>query len=392
MKILYGENGVVMYHIHRNVLGQLRIDPQNNRDDFPSAFPVYPITQADGRIGSEPALNVSIALQHSCYPEQDSRWRDEFESYVGFASTIAGFARLLTSCHIRTSLHLRLSLPSVKYHKWEGRLDGLLNDIKDCRGVGTAEIFAAGGRPVENDLVALMCKPLERFDEILDRVRCFRHRVRQLLDGGHHSKALLILAREYCFLDWWTLHGVELSNETEEKWTDYRDLRFEAALVYACQWLHHRSPKEARDKIQYILGTYPLNSESAPFPKKLAHQKSECYYILGICSHYERCWICALYNYLKALICEPGHPGADEEIDKLEAAVGNSDLKWDVIIRWNIKHVLARFRHQPRPDLSLDDDNHSHRGSVDMTEDDVNRLVDSFVYTLACKGPGHQIR
>ena len=140
------------------------------------------------------------------------------------------------------------------------------------------------------------------------------------------------------------------------------------------------------------MGTYPLNSESAPLTKKLGHQKAECYYILGICSHRERCWTCALYNYLKALISEPGHPGADEEIDKLEAAVGDSELKWNVIFRWNIKHVLARFRHQPLPDLSSDDDDHSHQGPPDMEEDELNRLVNSFVYPLSCKGPGHDIR
>lgn len=391
VKILYGENGVVLYHVHRNVLGQLRIDPQNDHDDFPSAFPVYAVTQADGRIGSEPALTVSIALQH---PDQDSRWRDEFESYIGLASSIQGFARLLTFCHIRTGLHLRLYLPSVEYHKWEGRLDSLLNDFKDCRGVGTAEVFAAGGWPVESDLCSLMCKPLERFDEILNRARWYRERARQLLvDGGHHSKALLILARAYRFHDWWTLRGIELGNETEEKWTEYWDLRCETALVYACQLLHHRSPKEAREKIEYILGTYPLNSESAPVAKNFWDQKSTCYYVLGRCSHHERCWICALYNYLKALIYEPGHPAADNEIDKLEAAVGNSELKWSVIIRWNIKHVLGRFRHQPLLDRSLDADNHSHRGPADMTEDDLNRLVDSFVRPLACKVQGHsQIR
>ena len=73
VKIMYGENGVIMYHVHRNVLGHLKPDVQNDNASFPTTFHVWPITQNDGRIGSEPALTVSIALQHSCYPEQDGR-------------------------------------------------------------------------------------------------------------------------------------------------------------------------------------------------------------------------------------------------------------------------------------------------------------------------------
>ena len=391
VKILYGENGVVMYHVHRNVIGQLRPDSQNELNDFPSTFRLYRITQADGRIGSEPALTVSVALQNSCYPEQDSRGRDEFERYVGIASAVGGFCKVLTSCQIRPSLHLRLSLPSVEYG-FQGRPDNMLDLFRECRGVGTAEIFAAGGLSVEPDLCSLMCKPLQCFDEILNQARCYQDRARQQTASRHHLEALITWSKAHCYLGWWALNSIELSNETEAKWTEFWDMKLESALIYASQWLRRSSAKDARAVIATMFGTYPLTSESAPVPRRLWDKESEGLYILGLCSLVDGCKVCALHGFLKALICKPGHEGADKEIDKLEAALENSNIPRDEIVQWNIKHVLGRFRHQPLLDPSLDADNHSHRGPADMTKDDLNRLVDSFVRPLACQVQGHEIR
>ena len=388
VKVLYGENGIVLYHVHRNVLGNLRPDIQNDDANFPSTFEVYPTTQPDGRIGSEPALTVSIALQHSCYPEKDGRWRDEFESYVGHASTVAGFCKILTSCHIRTNLHLRLLLPSVEYRTFLGRPEFLLDAFQECRGVGTAEIFGAGGLLIEADLCSLMCKPLQSFDEILNRARRYQDRARQETD----FEALIMWSRAQCYLVWWPLLGIELSDETEGKWTVFWDMKLETALLFASQWLRMGRPKEARGPVERILTTHPLKSESAPLPRRLWEKEGEGHYILGLCSLFGGCKTCALYNFLKALICNPGHEGADKEIDKLEAATENSGISRDEIVRWNIKHVLGRFRHQPLLDPSLDADNHSHRGPADMTKDDLDRLVDSFVRPLACQVQGHEIR
>lgn len=388
VKILYGENGVVMYHVHRNVLGQLKPDIQNEDANFPSTFHVYPTTQTDGRISSEPALTVSIALQHSCYPEQDGQWRDEFESYVGCASTVAGFCKILTSCRIRTNLHLRLFLPSVEYRTFQGHPDSLLDDFQECRGVGTAEIFAVGGLSVEPDLCSLMCKPLQCFDEIISRARHYQDRARQEID----FQALLMWSKAHCYLVWWPLLGIELSNETEGKWTVFWDMKLETALLYASQWLRMGRPGEARIPLNGMLSNYPLKSESAPVPRRLWDKESEGHYILGLCSLLEGCKVCALHNFLKALICKPGNGKVDQEIDNLEAAMENSNIPRDKIVRWNIKHVLGRFRHQPLLDPSLDADNHSHRGPADMTKEDLNRLVDSFVRPLACNVQGHEIR
>ena len=393
VKIMYGENGVIMYNVHRNVLGHLKPDVQGDNSSFPTTFRVWPITQNDGRIGSEPALTVSIALQHSCYPEQDGRWREDFESYVGLGETLAGFCKVLTSCHIRTTLHLRLSLPSAEYRTLWGRPKYLLDKFQECRGIGTAEIFAAGGLPVETDLCSLICRPLQSFDEILNRARCYLDRVRQLLASRHHVEALNQLGAAYRFLTWWPQSGVELSDYGHEgKWTEFWDMKLETSLLFASQWLRFGGAAHARVPIRGILTTYPLKRESAPVPRRLWDKEGEGHYILGLCSLVEGCKLCALYDFLKALISKPGHEGADEEIDKLEAAVQTSNIPLDEIVGWNIKHVLGRFRHQPLLDPSLDADDHRQRGPADMTEDDLNWLVDSFVRPLACKVQGHQIR
>ena len=75
----------------------------------------------------------------------------------------------------------------------------------------------------------------------------------------------------------------------------------------------------------------------------------------------------------------PGNDKVDEEVDKLEAAIENSEIPEDDIVRWNIKYVMRRFRHQPLLDPRLDADDHKHRGPVDMTKDDQFKLGDSFV-------------
>ena len=381
VKIFYRENGFIMYHIHHKVLDQLKPTPQGDRNDWPSALDLYPVTGADGKIGSEPALTVSIALQHSCSSVPDSQWQDEWNRYVGFPTSIPPLCRFLTVCQIRNRLHLRLSLPSmVEYRTSEGLLGTTLLDcFQECRGVGAAEIFVAGGLPGEIDLSSLMTKPLEHFDELLTRARCYQDRVRQQLTGHHFLETLPTLARADSFFSSWIDHGVELSNETDEKWIEFWDLRLHISMLHAFEWLQHGKPKEARQVINHTSKTYPLKLGSLPVPRRLLEKESEGYYILGLCSLFDGCKICALYDFLQALISKPGHEGVDKEIDNMEAAIKNSSHPPDEIVRWNIKHVLGKFRHQP----SLDADDHSHRGPASMTEDELSALKGNFVHFIS---------
>ena len=387
VEIFHGENVPIMFHVHRQVLGHLKSNARDDGVNFPVSFAVHAVTGADGRIGSEPALTVSIAPQRSCSSVQDSQWQDEFERYVGFPRNLPGICKSITMCHIKNSLHLRLSLPSAEYRTLEGRLDRLLDDFRECRGVGTAEILTAGGMPVETDLSSLMAKPLENFDEILTRARCYQERVRQLA-GRRPSEALPVVDRADYFFGWWSSNGFELSNETNKKWTEFWDMKTETSLAYAFQLLQCGEPKKAREVARRILQTYPLKSESAPVPRRLWDKESEAHYILGLTylqDYEEGCVICALYEFLQALISKPGHERVDTEIDKMEAAIENSAIPNDEIVRWNIKHVLGRFRHQPLLDPSLDADNHSHRGPAGMTADELRRLLGNFAHFAFCK-------
>ena len=385
LDIFYGENGFIMYHVHRKFLGQLRPDPQSDRDFF-SHSNLYPVTRADGRIGFEPALTVIIAPQQSCSSESDSQWQADWEKYVAFPISLPGFCTTLTMCNVRSSLHLRLSVPSVEYRTLVGRLDCLLDYFQECRGVGTAEILSAGGLPVETDLSSLMAKPLEHFDEILTRARCHQHRARQLA-GRRPSEAMRTLATADYFFDWWSVHGSELSNETVKKWNDFWDMRLETSLAYAFQSLRYGEPKKAREVIHRIWGsTRPLKPESAPVPRRFWDKESECHYVLGLCSLFEDCKICALYEFLHALISKPGNKSVDQMIDKLEAAIENSDIPDDEIVRWNIKYVLGRFRHQPLLDPNLNADDHRHRGPAGMTADDLYKLEDGFAQSFTHLG------
>ena len=219
---------------------------------------------------------------------------------------------------------------------------------------------------METDLCSLMCRPLQSFDGILNRARCYLDRVRQLLASRHHIEALPQLGSAYRLLVWWPQLGIELSNETEGKWTEFWDMKLETSLLLASQWLRLGGAAKARVPIRGIFTTYPLKSESAPVPRRLWDKEGEGHYILGLCSLVDGCKLCALYDFLKALISKPGHEGADEEIDKLEAAVEISNIPRDEIVRWNIMHVLGRFRHQPLLDPSLDADDHRQRGPADM--------------------------
>ena len=394
VNIFYGENGFIMYHVHRKVSDQLRPSTQGDRSDFASAFALYPITGADGRIGSEVALNVSIALQHWCSSVPDSRWQDEWERYVGFPSGLSGFCKALTSCHIRDSLHLRLSIPSmVEFRTSEGRLDTILLDcFQECRGVGTAEIFAAGGGglPVETDLSSLMTKPLERFDEILTRGRYYQDRVRQQLAGRNYSAALPTLGRAVDFFNWWIANNVELSNETDEKWTEFWDMKLEMSLLYAFQWLEYGKPKKARDEMARIFETYPLKREPGTDPpRRLWDKESEGHYITGLAFLAEGNSISALYSFFHALVSKPGHEGVDKEIDKMQTTVEKSDDPRDEIIRWNIKYVLKNFRHQPPLEPSLDAD--IHQGPTGMTEHDLSTHLGSFVCPVIYRIRGQQV-
>lgn len=383
-EIFYGENSFVMYHVHRKLLGQLRPITQSYLD-FPSDFSLYPVTGADGRIGFEPKLTVDIALQQSCSSAPDGQWQDEWERYVGFSGTVSHLCQVLTSCHIRNSLRLRLSLPPMAENRRSAEHSNtiLLDCFPECRGVGTAEIFTVGGLPVSTDLSSLMEKPLESFDEILTRGRWYQDQVRQELAGRHHANAMQMLERALSFFGWWNVNRVELSNETDEKWTEFWDMTLEAELLYSVQLLQHGEPDKAREAVKVIFSMHPLLKGSGPVPRRLWDKEGEGHYILGLCSLAEGCKICALYEFLQALIRKPGYETVDKEIDKLEAAIEKSESPDDEIVRWNIKYVMGRFRHQPLLDPSLDADDHKHRGPADMTADDQYKLEDSFVQSFA---------
>ena len=395
LEIFSQENGFIMYYVHRKLLGQLRPTTDGDARDFLSRSKLYPVTGADGRIGFEPALTVNVALQQSCSPKPDSQSQDEWERYVAFPITLPDFCKTLTMCGIRNSLHVRLYLPSMEYRAVLGRLDFILDHFHECRGVGTAEILAAGGLPVHTDLSSLMAKPLEHFDEILTRARCFQDRVRQLA-GRRPSEALPTLMIADGFFHYWGFHGFELSNETDKKWNEFWDMFYETLLAYAFQTLQNGDPKTAREVSRAIWETRPMKRESAPVPRRLWDMESEGHYVLGLCSLAEGCKICALYGFFRALINMPGNDKVDKEIDKLEAAIENSEIPEDEIVQWNIKYVLRRFRHQPLLDPRLDADDHKHRGPADMTRDDQFNLGDSFVqsfaHTAGCKIVFHDRR
>ncbi|KAK0507397.1 hypothetical protein JMJ35_010435 [Cladonia borealis] len=382
LEIFYRENGFFMYHIHRKVSGQLRPNPLGEDRDFLPHHKVYPVTGADGRIGFEPALTVSIALQQSCSSEPISQSQDEWEKYVALPVTLLIFCKTVTMCKIRNSLHIRLDLPSVESGASMVNQDFLLDQFRDCRGVGTAEILAPGGLPIYPDLSSLMAKPLEHLDEILTRARTFHLGVRRVA-GLRPSEALPLLVTANYFFEWWGGHGFELSNETDKKWNEFWDMSIETSLAGAFQSLQNGEPKKARQVASRIWDTRPLKRESAPVPRRLWDMESEGHYVMGLCSLAEGCKICGLYEFLQALIDKPGHETVDKEIDKMEAAIEDSENPVDEIVRWNIKYVLRRFRHQPLLDPNLDADDHKHRGPADMTVDDQYKLEDSFVQSFA---------
>ena len=382
LEIFSQENGFVMYHFDRKVLGQLRLNADSDTQDFLALSKLYPVTGADGRIGFEPALTVSVALQQSSSPEPDSQSQHEWERYVAYPISLADLCKTLTVCGIRNNLHIRLYLPSTEYRAVFGRLDFILDHFQECRGVGAAGILAAGGLPVHTDLSSLMTKPLEHFDEILTWGRCFQDRVRQLA-GRRPSEALPTMTIANCFFNWWGCYGFDLSNETDKKWNEFWDMSFETLLAFAFQTLQDGDLKLARQVSRAIWETRPMKRESAPVPRRLWDIESEGHYVLGLCSLAEGCKICALYEFLQALIDKPGHETVDKEIDRMEAAIKTSEIPEDEITRWNIKYVLPRFRHQPLLDPNLDADDHKHRGPADMTADDQYKLEDSFVQSFA---------
>ena len=382
LEIFSQENGFVMYHLDRKVLGQLRPNADGDAYDFIALSKLYPVTGADGRIGFEPALTVSVALQKSCSPEPNSQSQHELEKYVAFPVSLADLCKTLTLCGIRNNLHIRLYLPSMEYSAVFGRLDYILDYFQDCRGVGTAEILAAGGLHVHINLSSLMAKPLEHFDEILTRARRFKDRARQLA-GRRPSEALPTLVLANSFFEWWGCHGFDLSNETDKKWNEFWDMYFETLLALVFQTLRNGDLKQARHLSRAIWETRPIKRGFAPVPRRLWDIESEGHHVLGLCSLAEGCKICALYEFLQALIDKPGHETVDKEIDKMEAAIKDSEFPVDEIVRWNIKYVLQRFRHQPLLDPNLDADDHKHRGPADMTADDQYKLEDSFVQSFA---------
>lgn len=64
----------------------------------------------------------------------------------------------------------------------------------------------------------------------------------------------------------------------------------------------------------------------------------------------------AAYCFLQTLRNQPGHLGADEAVDKMEAELQSCTGLTERIILHNIQHVLQTFRHQAHDSAGMSDD------------------------------------
>ena len=316
----------------------------------------------DGEAGDMAVLTMEIG-QHVAKASKSKRTKKarkckkplqkQFE-FIGLLSAIPKVCRFLTSTYRVRDLQLDVHMERPVARSPERRQEILsycLRYFQEARGLGNATIFTEPEYSNEAAQIAnLMATRLDSVAEALRIARAYESRVSKQMKEKRQDEARESLQNALEFFD--LLQGkmspIYLMSSTrggiieqcplEEKMIDMQ-WKFISCCLEAGQ---------TGDVRYQVREMFPRYSSMHTPAQKDAYQRREAdaHCVNGKAYEMDGALNSAVYSFLQAVMCAPGHVEADEAIDDLEERVKSSSSPEDLMAKLNIEIVLKEFRHQ----------------------------------------------
>ena len=365
-KLVYEEGSRILYGKNDTFLIQM--------DDF--AYDVFtdgwdlpdlPIAELkDGEAGDMSVLTMEIErhVTKPSKPQRTTRSRkckkppqkppQKQSVFIGLLSAIPKVCRFLTCADPVMDLQLNVHMERPVARSPERRQEILsycLHYCQEARGLGNAIIFTDLEYSNEAAQIAnLMTTELDTVAEALHIARAYESRVSKQMKEERWDEARETLQNALEFFD--LLQGkmspVYLMSSTrggiieqcplEDKMVD-----MQWKFILCC--LEAGQTGDARYQVREM---FPRDSSMHTPAQQDAYQRREAdaHCANGKAYEIDGALNSAVYSFLQAVLCAPGHVEADEAIDHLEKRVNSSASPEDLMAKLNIEVVLKRFRHQ----------------------------------------------
>ena len=358
-RILYGKNDTFL--IQMDEFAYDLISQYEAWFDLPIARPM------DGGAGDKSVLTMEIE-QHVAKPSKSKRItrgrkckkpspqkppQKQF-IFIGLLSAIPKVCRFLTSTHDVLDLQLDVHMERPVARSPECRQEILsycLQYFQEVRGLGNAIIFTEPEYKDEAAQIAdLMTTELNTVAEALRIVRAYEFRVSKQMEEERWDEARETLqnALEFFDLVQGKIPHVYLMSSTRARIIEQcplEDKMIDMQWKFISCCLEAGKTGDVRHQFREMFPRYssmhtPAQQEAYQRREADAHcANGKAYEIDGVPNS-------AVYSYLQALMCAPGHVEADEAIDHLEERVKSSASPEDLMAKLNIEVVLKKFRHQ----------------------------------------------
>ena len=274
--------------------------------------------------------------------------------FIGLLSALPRVCRFLTTTYglreLQLDVHMERPVARSPEHR-EKILLYCLQYFQEARGFGNAIIFTEPEYSDEAAQIAdLMTTQLDSVAEALRIARAYESRVskqmkdkrwdeaRETLQNALEFFGLLQEHRGPVYLMSSTLGRIIQQCPLEEKMID-----MQWKFIFCC--LEAGQTGDLRYQVRKM---FPRHSGMHTPAQQDAYQRREAdaHCANGKAYEIDGAPNSAVYSFLQAMMCAPGHVEADEAIDHLEERVKFSSSPEDLMAKLNIEVVLKRFRHQ----------------------------------------------
>lgn len=250
--------------------------------------------------------------------------------------------RILTNYTSIHELELRVRLNALDTGKWNRAWhNSLLEYLKEARGFGRVTVSDAGGNTSHVELATVMMSPFASSWAVFDRASTYYDRAFQKQKQGVLSEARCEYQNGLDFIRWFAYLSLERrfdkpfdrSGSLIELWN-----KISFSCAFLCIKLGDldwalRNIDGTLDE-QWMGGTTTVQPEA--------------WFLYGLRDLAIGAGDGAAYCFLQTLWKQPGHLGADEAIDGMEARLRGCTGLAESITLENIHFVLQPFRHQIR--------------------------------------------
>ena len=355
-RILYGKNDTFLIQMDESAYGEILNEAWF---DLPMA------RLKDSEAGDMSVLTMEIVVigQHATKRSRSKRTNkarkckkspQEQFVFIGLLSAIPKVCRFLTSTHCVMDLQVDVHMEKSVARSPERRqkiLSYCLQYFQEARGLGNATIFT---EPEYSNKVAkiadLMTTGLNSVAEALRIARAYESRVSKQMKDKRWEEARETLQNALEFFD--LLQGkmrhVYLMSSVRGGIIEQCPLE-EKMIDMQWQFIHCCLEAGQTGDLRYqICEMFPRYSSMHTPAQQDAYQrrKADAHCANGKAYEIDGAPNSAVYSFLQAMMCAPGHVEADEAIDHLEERVKSSSSPEDLMAKLNIEVVLKKFRHQ----------------------------------------------